>query len=84
MVLGAFSFVVHQIEIIHIFSSFQVVAEEHLTPKKNRNQAKVTVYIEDVNDNWPEFDVETYTVEIEENSPRGTVVTTLTVSAIYL
>lgn len=58
----------------------QVIAQEYLTPEQHSSMAEVTVYLEDVNDNWPEFEKNKYNTSIEENSPRDTFVIQIIVS----
>ena len=58
----------------------QVVAREYLTSEARENSTHVTVYLEDTNDNWPEFEQELYNASLRENSPKDTYVTTITVS----
>ena len=55
------------------------MANESKTSEHHSGSATVTVNILDVNDNWPEFEDSEYAAAIDENSPNGTVVTTITV-----
>ena len=59
-----------------------MIAREYLTPERHESRVPVTVFLEDVNDNWPEFAQTEYTTVIPENSPRGTAVITIIVSYI--
>ena len=49
-----------------------------MAPKSS--SADVTVYIRDVNDNFPEFSEDVYRVSVPENAAAGTVLTTISVS----
>jgi hypothetical protein len=62
----------------------QIVAQEYLTPELYEGRTEVTVRLEDINDNWPEFSQDVYNASIYENSAFGTVVTTITVSSCIL
>ena len=53
--------------------TFTVVARDHGQPSRSA-EAKVTVYVEDYNDNRPTFSQSQYHFLIEENLPSGTVV----------
>ncbi|WAR00850.1 DS-like protein [Mya arenaria] len=53
--------------------TFTVVARDHGQPSKSAS-AQVTVYIEDFNDNVPEFTQEEYRFFVEENLASGKVV----------
>lgn len=50
-----------------------------MAPKSS--SADVTVYIRDVNDNFPEFSEDVYRVSVPENADAGTVLTTISVSS---
>ena len=65
--------------LLHSFSIFiQAVARE-LDNALAESRATITIDLRDVNDNWPEFPEDSYTADIPENSPRNTLVTTITV-----
>ena len=55
------------------------MARENLTSEKHEGRTTVTVNLEDVNDNRPEFKHDSYNATIPENSPRGSFVTAITV-----
>ena len=55
------------------------MARENLTSEKHEGRTTVTVNLEDVNDNRPEFKHDSYNASIPENSPRGSTVTAITV-----
>ncbi len=57
-----------------IFIYFQMIAREYLTNERRESRAEITVHIEDVNDNWPQFSKEQYSAAIKENPPRDTFV----------
>jgi len=63
-----------------LFIHFQIVAQEYLTEERHMASAEVIVHIQDVNDNWPRFENDSYVARIPENSARGTFVTRVTVS----
>jgi hypothetical protein len=44
---------------------------------KHQDTARMVITVENVNDNNPEFDTKLYSVSIEENSRKGSLVTTL-------
>lgn len=48
-----------------------VVATEEKTQKRLSSSATITVEVEDLNDNHPLFDLESYTATIPENSLPG-------------
>lgn len=47
-----------------------------------RSTATVTIYIKDTNDNSPKFPQDPYKLNVAEHSPAGTVIATITVSAL--
>lgn len=59
---------------------FQIVAQETVQIAPKSSSADVTVYIRDVNDNFPEFSEDVYRVSVAENAEAGTVLTTISVS----
>jgi hypothetical protein len=59
---------------------FQIVATETDTKEKRTSKVPVKVIIEDANDNYPVFAQKVYKASIRENAPKGTKVTTITVS----
>ena len=56
---------------------FFVVATDHGQPTSRSSSAKVIVDIVDVNDESPRFEHQTYSLEVDENSPIGTEVGTV-------
>lgn len=54
-----------------------VVATEALSKEKLSSTATVTVTIQDVNDNRPEFSSEHYTASVSEDAMPGTIVTSI-------
>ena len=59
---------------------WQIIAKETSTPEQRHNSSHVTIYIEDMNDNWPEFTESSYTASIQENPLNRTMVIQVTVS----
>ena len=59
---------------LNIFFLLKVLAEEVQHGSNRVSTAEVTVYIMDDNDHTPIFEKETYSAEIAEHSPPGTVV----------
>ncbi|XP_035824585.1 cadherin-23 [Aplysia californica] len=57
---------------------FEVVARELDTVEKRSSTATVTIEIEDMNDNAPEFSSSNYTLDVEENTVPGTSVAVYT------
>jgi len=55
-----------------------LVARETNTEKKLSSTATVTVQVQDLNDNSPRFDKDSYTAIVSENAPQGTEVVTIT------
>ena len=55
-----------------------LVATETNTEKKLSSTATVTVQVQDLNDNSPRFDKDSYTAIVSENAPQGTEVVTIT------
>ena len=51
-----------------------VVATEEKTAKRLSSSATVTVEVEDLNDNHPQFDKESYTASIPEKSQPGKII----------
>jgi hypothetical protein len=57
-----------------------IYAEETLTNPKLSSTATLTVSITDVNDNFPQFDQESYTGTVSETAGTGQFITTITAS----
>lgn len=57
-----------------------IYAEETLTNPKLSSTATLTVSITDVNDNFPQFDQESYTATVSETANPGQYITTITAS----
>lgn len=57
-----------------------IYAEETLTNPKLSSTATLTVSITDVNDNFPQFDQESYTATVSETASPGQFITTITAS----
>lgn len=55
-----------------------IYAEETLTNPKLSSTATLTVSITDVNDNFPQFDQESYTATVSETASAGQFITTIT------
>jgi hypothetical protein len=55
-----------------------IYAEETLTNPKLSSTATLTVSITDVNDNFPQFDQESYTATVSETAGTGQFITTIT------
>lgn len=55
-----------------------IYAEETLTKPKLSSTATLTVSITDVNDNFPQFDQESYTATVSETASSGQYITTIT------
>lgn len=55
-----------------------IYAEETLTNPKLSSTATLTVSITDVNDNFPQFDQESYTATVSETASPGQFITTIT------
>ena len=53
-----------------------VVATEEKTQEKFSSSATITVEVEDLNDNNPTFDLESYTASIQESSLPGNYIIT--------
>ena len=51
-----------------------MIAREYLTSERRESRAEITIHIEDVNDNWPQFSKEQYYASIEENAALNTFV----------
>ena len=58
---------------------FQIVARETLTSEMRRGSARVNITITDENDNPPVFADTSYSLQITEGSPTGTILGTITV-----
>ena len=54
-----------------------VVATEEKTKKRLSSSATITVEVEDLNDNSPVFDLDSYTQTISENSVPGNFLTAI-------
>ncbi|VDK84989.1 unnamed protein product, partial [Dibothriocephalus latus] len=54
--------------------SFLVVATDDGLPERRSSSATVNIFVDDVNDNVPDFDQYHYNFEIKENSPGRTAV----------
>ena len=54
--------------------SQQILAKEVQQGSNRESTADVTVYVADDNDHLPVFEQDTYTADIAEHSPAGTVV----------
>ena len=59
-----------------------IYAEETLTNPKLSSTATLTVSITDVNDNFPQFDQESYTAMVPETASPGQFITTITATDI--
>lgn len=59
-----------------------IYAEETLTNPKLSSTATLTVSITDVNDNFPQFDQESYTATVSETASSGQYITTITATDI--
>ncbi|XP_042895459.1 cadherin-23 isoform X2 [Parasteatoda tepidariorum] len=57
--------------------NFRIVAQETVPIMPKSSTADVTVYIRDVNDNFPEFSEDVYRVSVPENAEAGTILTTI-------
>ncbi|XP_054716346.1 cadherin-23-like [Uloborus diversus] len=57
--------------------NFRIVAQETVQVMPKSSTADVTVYIRDVNDNFPEFSEDVYRMSVPENAEAGTVLTTI-------
>jgi hypothetical protein len=57
-----------------------IVAEETLTNPKLSSTATLTVSLTDINDNFPQFEHDTYTATVSEIAPAGQLITTITAS----
>jgi hypothetical protein len=57
-----------------------IIAEETLTDPKLSSTATLTVSITDINDNFPQFDQESYTASVSEDAKPGQFITTITAS----
>lgn len=57
-----------------------IYAEETLTNPKLSSTATLTVSITDVNDNFPQFEQESYTATVSETASPGQYITTITAS----
>lgn len=55
-----------------------IIAEETLTNPRLSSTATLTVSLTDVNDNFPQFEHDTYTATVSELAPAGQVITTIT------
>ena len=54
-----------------------VVATEEKTERRLSSSATITVEVEDLNDNSPVFDLDSYTQTISENSVPGNFLTAI-------
>ncbi|KAL7063065.1 hypothetical protein AAHC03_0779 [Spirometra sp. Aus1] len=54
--------------------SFLVVATDDGLPERRSSSATVNIFVDDVNDNMPDFDQYHYNFEIKENSPGRTLI----------
>ncbi|KAG8193980.1 hypothetical protein JTE90_013674 [Oedothorax gibbosus] len=57
--------------------NFRIVAQETVPFMAKSSTADVTVYIRDINDNFPEFSEDVYRVSVPENAKAGTILTTI-------
>lgn len=58
---------------------FQIIAREYLTRELRQSSALLQVRVQDMNDNWPSFNLSEYKATIPENSPLNTSVVTVQV-----
>ena len=61
-----------------------MVAEEEKTDNKLSSSATITVEVQDLNDNNPEFDLESYTATIPESALPGENVYTITLTLFVI
>ncbi|XP_067141770.1 cadherin-23 isoform X2 [Centruroides vittatus] len=58
-------------------TNFKIIARESVLQQPKSSSAEVTIYIRDVNDNFPEFSEELYKARIPENVQAGTSIITI-------